>query len=439
MAHDEHFLSRLSRVDDARVELAMSLYHDPGLVRAVLERSELPPGAERCALALGPEDRGPYVVLARSGHFVTCLGEGMRTSDLPIISLAKLESIATRVETLRERMEIAKRTAPDQSHEARLVHRITTAGPAWSREEFITALTWMPVVASAWYKRFIEYVRTVDKGLPTLARGDGPLGLREGLAKVVAEAAWGLLHLGTLLFADERVMKTTLADSGARAWAVALATIPFDHFEHSGGAIRFIHGLARIGRPMADLFKSSGDEPSRWLVLQGVARAFPELETELLDLLDREAPDQPKHRGYDVVVESAISLGRTVATRRLVDAHYEPLFPNAEDVPEELAVPMLASLDLGVDAHNLVSYILFPMIAAARGPAEKLYLPAEYAKHLWAPSLTTTGLSLAERWRKRFVTREPAQRKDEPGRNAPCPCGSGKKYKKCCAGKTPPG
>ena len=25
--------------------------------------------------------------------------------------------------------------------------------------------------------------------------------------------------------------------------------------------------------------------------------------------------------------------------------------------------------------------------------------------------------------------------KDDPGRNAPCPCGSGKKYKKCCAGK----
>lgn len=25
---------------------------------------------------------------------------------------------------------------------------------------------------------------------------------------------------------------------------------------------------------------------------------------------------------------------------------------------------------------------------------------------------------------------------DRVGRNDPCPCGSGKKYKKCCAGKT---
>jgi len=26
---------------------------------------------------------------------------------------------------------------------------------------------------------------------------------------------------------------------------------------------------------------------------------------------------------------------------------------------------------------------------------------------------------------------------DDPGRNDPCPCGSGKKYKHCCHGETP--
>ena len=30
---------------------------------------------------------------------------------------------------------------------------------------------------------------------------------------------------------------------------------------------------------------------------------------------------------------------------------------------------------------------------------------------------------------------EPIQAKEKPNRNAPCPCGSGKKYKQCC-GKT---
>jgi len=30
---------------------------------------------------------------------------------------------------------------------------------------------------------------------------------------------------------------------------------------------------------------------------------------------------------------------------------------------------------------------------------------------------------------------DPLQAKTEPGRNDPCPCGSGKKYKKCCGAK----
>jgi uncharacterized protein YchJ len=30
---------------------------------------------------------------------------------------------------------------------------------------------------------------------------------------------------------------------------------------------------------------------------------------------------------------------------------------------------------------------------------------------------------------------DPIEANPEPGRNDPCPCGSGKKYKKCCWGK----
>ncbi len=31
-----------------------------------------------------------------------------------------------------------------------------------------------------------------------------------------------------------------------------------------------------------------------------------------------------------------------------------------------------------------------------------------------------------------FETNKPAHVEEKPGRNEPCPCGSGKKYKKCC-------
>jgi hypothetical protein len=33
--------------------------------------------------------------------------------------------------------------------------------------------------------------------------------------------------------------------------------------------------------------------------------------------------------------------------------------------------------------------------------------------------------------------RKPARAEHKPGRNAPCPCGSGNKYKRCCGSPTP--
>jgi len=74
--HDVHFLERLERLSTPQTELALSLYQDPLLIRALLEQLRLPDGATRVALSLADEERGPFVVVARDGHFVTCLGRG---------------------------------------------------------------------------------------------------------------------------------------------------------------------------------------------------------------------------------------------------------------------------------------------------------------------------------------------------------------------------
>jgi uncharacterized protein len=49
---------------------------------------------------------------------------------------------------------------------------------------------------------------------------------------------------------------------------------------------------------------------------------------------------------------------------------------------------------------------------------------------------------LSARWRQQSLDRQiprvrakSAQRSPKRGRNDPCPCGSGRKYKKCCLGK----
>jgi uncharacterized protein YecA (UPF0149 family) len=48
---------------------------------------------------------------------------------------------------------------------------------------------------------------------------------------------------------------------------------------------------------------------------------------------------------------------------------------------------------------------------------------------------TTEDLEEEEQVIRDADTVEPLKAKTEPGRNDPCPCGSGKKYKKCCGAK----
>jgi hypothetical protein len=67
---------------------------------------------------------------------------------------------------------------------------------------------------------------------------------------------------------------------------------------------------------------------------------------------------------------------------------------------------------------------------------EKLYYNMLAAKAHWLYSLPQWDSILTEEKRKEItkVQRQSGtvKKEEEPGRNDPCPCGSGKKYKKCC-------
>src|SRR6476646_4114282 len=91
--HAHHFLSRLDRVSLGHVELALSLYNDAPLVRYVLSSASLPEGAARVAISLDDPREGPFIVVTRDGHFVTCLGAGMRPGELPVIARSHLDAL----------------------------------------------------------------------------------------------------------------------------------------------------------------------------------------------------------------------------------------------------------------------------------------------------------------------------------------------------------
>lgn len=63
--HDVHFLGRLERVGAAHCDLALRLYRDRPLVRAILSDPGVPAGAGRVALALARHARRARPVQAR--------------------------------------------------------------------------------------------------------------------------------------------------------------------------------------------------------------------------------------------------------------------------------------------------------------------------------------------------------------------------------------
>ncbi len=75
--------------------------------------------------------------------------------------------------------------------------------------------------------------------------------------------------------------------------------------------------------------------------------------------------------------------------------------------------------------------MLLGVVAAARAQAEDFYFPATVLHAIGPPQLEELGESLVAMRRTLLGPPHTVRHGERPGRNDPCPCGSGKKYKKC--------
>jgi uncharacterized protein len=175
-----------------------------------------------------------------------------------------------------------------------------------------------------------------------------------------------------------------------------------------------------------------------------------------------ESGDQAQH-----ALELVTKLWNQIARRVRLDPEQAedaafPLIALPEDVPEEDA-PELDDYDYPVGADWAAGFLLG---ASLRGEGwdERLEQSEELVKDFEdlhsmlveddeedesGQTRVTSGLSFRERmavlgempfllndmhqWRmQEMAPREPVKREPKPDRNGPCPCGSGKKFKKCC-------
>jgi uncharacterized protein len=114
------------------------------------------------------------------------------------------------------------------------------------------------------------------------------------------------------------------------------------------------------------------------------------------------------------------------------------------ELADDWSEGFLDAIHLRIDAweplfmHRRESECLMPILIHCTTPDGEPYLPAELTddEELMAkmPDLIPHAVDRINMfWRERALRPEPIRSEPKVGRNDPCPCGSGKKFKRCCA------
>lgn len=449
MSHALHFLERVAdRAAPAEMELALELYRDRLLVDEILKQ-EKPPGDGRVAFAL-TRTGGPFVVVERDGSFVTCLGAAM-SHDLPIIGRGRIDFYVRTLERIRARLAVAReeRAKSGEWPPARLLtraHRVT-------REEFVAATAWTALGGHA------DLVRIADtaQDLRVLRKGDA----RRWTATRVHERermeaawnqAWYLGHTSVRLSCDG--LPTFLENEPDPAWPAYFVWMPLRQ-GLVGPALRGLWAAGRLGKPVLVWCKelTVGSEFTllcTGLSLLAIAAAHGKLAAEAMKVFERilvQADPLPFLAPWAAALRiaaavnartgsqaEAILLGsvRTAAFKRLsaLRPGHRLLPARAEDLPDDLALAALATMtDSFEPEHVVLMGTLLPLLV--RRPASSLYLPEEWVGAFTEPWQVEDTLGLAAGWARFDGGHVPVVVEEKPGRNDPCHCGSGRKFKKC--------
>jgi hypothetical protein len=473
MDHAHHFLSRLDRLSLPHVELALSLYRDHKLLQIIIAAADIPENAPRVALSIADPVKGPFIVVTRDGKFVTCLGEGMKTKELPIISREKLDQVAKRVEVLRKRIQVAGINTGERGAAGKMFRAIYDGGSRLPREVFQMAAAWQPMLIVEYLKWMLDTADDVAKTreilLQHLKRTDKLHPRFDVVVRGYANSVWFIGHMATLVALDGKVAyeeySTKVYDAMKampHAWSAVRQGLV-------GPALRGIWGAGRLGEMVLRAYvKHHGEATTLFRVIDStcslatIGLRHPELADEVEATLME--PLSPSHggEGYQKALDAIaklvqgmykaarvepeafrqlhLKLGRTYAMQ--ISKQLKPgnpyKFERAEDVPDDLALALpYNTADGFVTTLSNFQLINFALPWTAVAEAEQLYLPGDYYKATgikYGPSeIMPLLLALRD-----IDYRPPGETRTTPkgaDRNSPCPCGSGLKYKRCCLGK----
>jgi hypothetical protein len=395
------------------------------------------------------------VVVARTGAFVTCLGRGMSTGGLPIVPRAQLDALAGKFQRVREGLELARRRGFD---ETRLLDRIESGGPAVAREDFVAACAMLGPASPLLFGVYASWVKTIEELHPLLQvtrKKAAPM--KDRAERELARGIWALSHSAMILVDSAsrdwvRQWSSIPQLTVASPWSVLTAqcAVPF--------VLRAAWLAARLGKPVLASYKARFVKPAHPMELReagwgliAMALRHSALRAEALRLLRSPPPPigDPAIDGSYVMFaeiaqlldekqeslrEEGMTLGRKVIVEhtRDLDPSSPYRFTDPAEVPDDLALPGV--LGIWYDAHNSErsgDVMIVAMAVAANARAEDFYYPAAMLRAVPPDDMQSLGESLVEMQRKLLGPPKTVRHDARPGRNDLCPCGSGRKYKKC--------
>jgi hypothetical protein len=465
---DRHAEARvLERVVPEVADRAFALMRDRAALKALVE-AETPADASEIALALDGSATPPHLVVTRSGRAVTCLAAGMHASGTPIPFAVVERELARRATALRVSVAVHAHNAIDGE---RPLERLVGHPEELGRDDFALVDRLFPLVESAFANAIEQTVARLSSAAHTshLSLDDDAAralfrmmlfsshallsgraservlphaldALRLDDAVLAPRALWILANRPEPVLAvlDALVEKTKTLPP---AWARLLVVIGARHQAHSSVCARL---LARAGVEAAIPDVKDGktalvfwlhmplllgrfcptsvrdmpaavrhavvDEARRavsgqTLPWRAVAQRLGPWFVRIADILDVER--WLSHPSPDVLVTPAQHQGervRLILWRAMLTRAFVPL----------AALPV--EVQLGLSAAPFGALV-------PRARAEPFFRAAR------APILARAAISEIASRRRRDA--DPVVREKTPGRNDPCPCGSGKKYKAC--------
>ena len=467
MGHAEHFLRRLDRVAEHHVELSLTLYRDEALLKEVLNRAVLPEGVGRLAISLEDPIEGPFVIVTREGRFVTCLAKGMLIGpDVALLTRPRLDAAIAKVERMRERMAetAALRESGAEGVAGRIFRRMREDGLRFCREDAEQLLQVWPLVGTEGVFRLVDVMQGLRQTRKQMSylRFEKLTSAERDFALQYGRMAWMAAHLLVLTSHDASDLAFDLFKELDARFLAVQSLFELSSFAHSTRALWVV---AQRPKRFIPQLKALRDDPRiemrqlREIGLGITALASPKLRAEGTKALLRAIEDDANPESDALAQAEKLYMGAlgglvrsTVEDEASIDAASlqtgrdlcggfvhgrAPTEEEAAAIPEHIGRAIFSNLSLTWRTQGEhLTHLVFTTPWLARARAEELFLPRDFAQRMHPTGIEDIGEVMSAYAKSRHLQRpDPVKSKVTVGRNDACPCGSGKKFKRCCDGK----